>query len=281
MVPPSDASDCGPSRHTGPVGHIGALRGDSPANGASSTIGAVADPDEADRSIFDPPAGPQVRVSRPAGAGPIRGVITDWGGVMTNPIIETVTAWLAADGIDVDSYKNLMRAWVSQAYDGGPDRNPIRALERGECSEAEFEGQLARQLTRRDGAPVVAAGLLTRMFAATAFDEAMHEVMRAARRAGLRTGLLSNSWGAIYPRHLFPDLFDAVVISAEVGMRKPEERIFRLAAEILGLEPAECVFIDDIRDNVAAAQAVGLVGVHHRTATQTKEQLADLLGVAL
>jgi putative hydrolase of the HAD superfamily len=242
----------------------------------------VADPDEADRSIFDPPAGPQVRVSRPAGAArPIRGVITDWGGVMTNPIIETVTAWLAADGIDVDSYKNLMRAWVSQAYDGGPDRNPIRALERGECSEAEFEGQLARQLTRLDGAPVVAAGLLTRMFAATAFDEAMHEVMRAARRAGLRTGLLSNSWGAIYPRHLFPDLFDAVVISAEVGMRKPEERIFRLAAEILGLEPAECVFIDDIRDNVAAAQAVGLVGVHHRTATQTKEQLADLLGVTL
>ena len=126
---------------------------------------------------------------------------------------------------------------------------------------------------------MAAEGLLTRMFAGSAFDEAMHDVMRAARRAGLRTGLLSNSWGASYPRHLFPELFDAVVISAEVGMRKPEERIFRLAAELLGLEPAECVFIDDIADNVTAAQAAGLTGVHHRTAAQTKEQLARLLGV--
>ena len=211
----------------------------------------------------------------------LRGVITDWGGVMTNPIIDTVTAWLEADGIDRDSYKTLMRAWVNQAYDGGPDLNPIRALERGECTEAEFEQQLALQLVRLDGGAVVADGLLARMFAASAFDEGMHEVMRAARRAGLRTGLLSNSWGGSYPRHLFPDLFDAVVISAEVGMRKPEERIFRLAAEVLGLAPDECVFIDDIQDNVAAARAVGLVGVHHRGVQQTKEQLAGLLGVPL
>jgi putative hydrolase of the HAD superfamily len=211
----------------------------------------------------------------------LRGVITDWGGVMTNPIIDTVSAWLEADGIDTGSYKTLMRAWVNQAYDGGPDLNPIRALERGECTEAEFEQQLASQLVRLDGGTVVADGLLTRMFAASAFDEGMHEVMRAARRAGLRTGLLSNSWGASYPRHLFPDLFDAVVISAEVGMRKPEERIFRLAAEVLGLTPDECVFIDDIQDNVAAARAVGLAAVHHRGASQTKQQLADLLGVSL
>jgi putative hydrolase of the HAD superfamily len=220
-------------------------------------------------------------VAEPDEARPIRGVITDWGGVMTNPIIETVMAWLAADGIDADSYQTLMRAWVSQAYEGGPDRNPIFALERGECTDAQFEQQLAEQLVRLDGGAVRAEGLLTRMFAGSAFDEAMHGVIRAARRAGLRTGLLSNSWGDIYPRHLFPELFDAVVISAEVGMRKPEERIFRLAAEVLGLEPAQCVFIDDIRDNVAAAQAVGLVGVHHRTARETRQQLAGLLGMPL
>ncbi|HEY2285218.1 MAG TPA: HAD family phosphatase [Streptosporangiaceae bacterium] len=242
----------------------------------------MAEPDTADRSIFDPPVDPGARaVRRPDPARPLRGVITDWGGVMTNPIIETVTAWLEADGIDRASYVTLMRAWVNQAYDGGPDLNPIRALERGECTEAEFEAQLAAQLVRLDGGTVLADGLLTRMFAATAFDEGMHELMRAARRAGLRTGLLSNSWGAIYPRHLFPELFDAVVISAEVGMRKPEERIFRLAAEVLGLEPEECVFIDDIRDNVAAAEAVGLVGVHHRGIQGTRQQLAELLGVPL
>jgi putative hydrolase of the HAD superfamily len=241
----------------------------------------VAEPDEADRSIFDPPGPYAPAPQQAAEARPLRGVITDWGGVMTNPIVDTVSAWLEADGIDTGSYKTLMRAWVNQAYDGGPDLNPIRALERGECTEAEFEQQLAQQLVRLDGGTVAADGLLARMFAASAFDEGMHEVMRAARRAGLRTGLLSNSWGGSYPRHLFPDLFDAVVISAEVGMRKPEERIFRLAAEVLGLAPDECVFIDDIQDNVAAARAVGLVGVHHRGVQQTKQQLADLLGVPL
>jgi putative hydrolase of the HAD superfamily len=207
-------------------------------------------------------------------------VITDWGGVMTNPLVETVAAWLEADGIDRASYLTVMRAWIAQAYDAGHDANPIRALERGECTEAEFERQLAEQLIRTDGGVVPPHGLLPKMFAASVFDEVMHDLMRAARRAGLQTALLSNSWGDIYPRHLFPELFDAVVISAEVGMRKPEERIFLLATELLGLEPAECVFIDDIQENVAAAQAAGLAGVLHRTAGETTERLADL-GISL
>lgn len=208
-------------------------------------------------------------------------MITDWGGVMTNPLVETVMAWLQADGIDRASYRTVMRAWIAQAYDASHDTNPIRALERGECTEAEFERLLAEQLIRSDGGPVQPDGLLAKMFAASVFDEGMHDLMRAARRAGLHTALLSNSWGDIYPRHLFPELFDAVVISAEVGMRKPEQRIFLLAAELLGLEPAECVFIDDIGENVAAAQAAGLVGVLHRTAGETTEQLTELLGRSL
>jgi putative hydrolase of the HAD superfamily len=211
----------------------------------------------------------------------LRGVITDWGGVMTNPIIESVTAWLEAESIDRASYRTVMRTWVAQAYDAGADTNPIRALERGECTEAEFERQLAEQLVRIDGGAVQPDGLLAKMFAGSVFDQVMHDMIRAARRAGLRTALLSNSWGAIYPRDLFPELFDAVVISAEVGMRKPEERIFLHAAQLLGLEPGKCVFIDDIAENVAAAQAAGLVGVHHRTAQETAERLTELLGITL
>jgi putative hydrolase of the HAD superfamily len=210
----------------------------------------------------------------------LRGVITDWGGVMTNPIIETVTAWLEADGIDRDSYRTVMRAWVAQAYADGDDVSPIRALERGECTEAEFERQLAEQLIRDDGGAVVADGLLARMFAASEYDHLMHDLIRAARQAGLRTGLLSNSWGGGYPRDLFPELFDAVVISAEVGMRKPEPGIFRLAAELLELEPAECVFIDDIEENIRAAESVGLVGVHHRDAAETTARVRELLGIS-
>ena len=246
----------------------------------------MAEPDVSDSSSRTSST-PQQTAESACGPAPdaprkLRGVITDWGGVLTHPLTETVYAWLEADGIDRDSYRTVMRAWVAQAYDAEHNTNPIRALERGECTEAEFEQLLAAELIRVDGGAVPAGGLLARMFAASAFDEAMHELIRAARRAGLRTALLSNSWGDNgYPRHLFPELFDTVVISSEVGMRKPEERIFRLAIERLGLQPAECVFIDDIQENVNAARAAGLVSVWHQTAADTTAQLAELLGISL
>jgi putative hydrolase of the HAD superfamily len=212
----------------------------------------------------------------------LRAVVIDWGGVMTNPLTETVVAWLAADGIDRASYSKVMRAWVTQAYDPDGVSNPIHALERGECTNEEFEQLLAAEITLADGSPVLAAGMLARMFAATVPDEGMYDMLRAVRRAGFRTALLSNSWGGLdYPRELFPELFDVVVISGEQGMRKPEERIFRRATELLGLEPAECVFIDDIEANITAAEAIGMTGIHHHDAVSTKARLSDLLAVPL
>jgi putative hydrolase of the HAD superfamily len=212
----------------------------------------------------------------------LRGVITDWGGVLSAPILTSVRAWIDADGIDWESYRAVMRPWVSQAYgtDGGP--NPIHALERGECSGAEFERILAARLLRLDGAAVVAEGLLGRMFAGLVPVPAMYDTIRALRVAGLRTALLSNSWGCDeYPRADFPGLFDTVVLSGEVGMRKPEPEIFRHAAQTLGLPPEECVFIDDMPANVAAAQACGMTGVLHAEPAATARTLQDLLGVPL
>jgi putative hydrolase of the HAD superfamily len=211
-----------------------------------------------------------------------RGVITDWGGVLTTPILTTVQAWIQADEIDWDSYRTVMRLWVSGAYETNGSPNPIHALERGECSGAEFERILAARLSRIGGGAVVAEGLLQRMFAASVPVPAMYDTVRALRRAGFATALLSNSWGCDeYPRADFPGLFDAVVISGEVGMRKPEERIFTHAAQALGLEPAECVFIDDLEANVAAAVACGMVGVLHTDSAATAAALHDLLGVPL
>jgi putative hydrolase of the HAD superfamily len=210
----------------------------------------------------------------------LRGVITDWGGVMTNPIIDSVDAWLAAEGIERASYTTVMRRWVRQAYTDGPDINPIHALERGECSNAEFEQALASELVRMDGGPVLSAGLLERMFAGSRLDEAMLELFRTLRAGGVPTALLSNSWGFGYPRELFGDLFDAVVISAEVGMRKPEPRIFRHAAQLLGLPPEACIFIDDIEANITAAEELGFTGVLHTAADGTAERVAELLGAA-
>jgi len=214
-----------------------------------------------------------------------RGVITDWGGVLTTPIVTTVRAWIQVEGIDWDSYVAVMRAWIFEAYNqdsqnGG--RNPVHALERGECTGAEFERMLAARLLRVDGGVVAAEGLLERMFAASLPEPAMYDAIRRLRDAGLHTALLSNSWGCReYPREDFPALFDTVVISGEVGMRKPEEEIFLHAAAALGLSPQECVFIDDVEANVAAAQACGMTAVHHTEAGLTTAALRDLLGVHL
>ena len=211
-----------------------------------------------------------------------RGIITDWGSVLTTPILTTVQAWIQADDVDWDSYRTVMRSWVLDAYRQDGERNPIHALERGECTEAEFERMLAAELLRTDGEAVVAEGLLRRMFAASVPVPAMYDTIRAGRGAGFGTALLTNSWGCDeYPRADFPALFDVVVISAEVGMRKPEESIFRHTAHALGLHPQECVFIDDVQANIDAAVACGMTGVLHTDAAATAAALQDLLGVPL
>jgi putative hydrolase of the HAD superfamily len=209
-------------------------------------------------------------------------VITDWGGVMTSPIPETVQAWLDAEDIDRDSYAAVLRPWVAAAYDPAADGNPIHGLERGELPSTEFERVLAGKLVRRDGAQVAPEGLLTRMFAASAPCEPMYGAIASLRAAGLRTCLLSNSWGSDgYPREVFDGMYHAVVISAEVGMRKPEERIFRHAVELIGLAPGECVFIDDMEANVRAAESLGMHGVLHTQPEATTAALGKLFGLSL
>ncbi|MFC5180054.1 HAD family hydrolase [Actinomadura harenae] len=204
-----------------------------------------------------------------------RAVITDWGGVLTSPLDRAVNAWLDADRIDVDGYRTVMRAWVGQAYDG-VGQNPIHGLEDGSLAPAEFERLLAAELRTVDGGPVPAPGLIERMFAEFAPVEEMYALLREVREGGARTALLSNSWGNAYPRERWAGLFDAVVISSEVGLRKPDEAIFRHAVDLLGLAPDECVFIDDIVHNTRAAEALGMHGVHHTTAGGTRAALASL-----
>src|ERR1700690_3097642 len=97
----------------------------------------------------------------------LRGVIIDWAGVLTNPLRGTVRAWVEAEGIDWDSYVACMRSWLDDAYLPDAVDNPVHALERGECSVAEFEQTLASRLLRLDGGTVLAEGLLARMFAAS------------------------------------------------------------------------------------------------------------------
>jgi putative hydrolase of the HAD superfamily len=211
-----------------------------------------------------------------------RGLITDWGGVLTTSIPAAVRAWLDSDDIDPEAYAAALRPWRLAGQDPAGDGNPVHALERGECGSGDFERRLAAMLVRRDGGRVPAEGLLHRMFAASVPCEQMYAAVHALRTAGLQTCMLSNSWGHdAYPREVFDGMFHAVVISADVGMRKPEERIYRHAAELIGLPPDECVFIDDMEANVRAAEAIGMRGIVHTQPEATIARLAGLFGLSL
>ncbi|GAA0982139.1 hypothetical protein GCM10009555_051520 [Acrocarpospora macrocephala] len=209
----------------------------------------------------------------------VEGVLIDWGGVLTTGLQEAIDEWIVADRIDGARYRDVMRELIRHAYEGAADgENTIHALERGEISAAEFERGLATRLLTVDGVPPLADGLLSRMFAGFRPVESMNEMLRRARAAGVKTCLVSNSWANDYPRDDWDALFDAVVISGEVRMRKPEPRIFHHALGLLDLAPDQCVFVDDIEANVVAAQSLGLHGLHHHTPSVTITQLEALTG---
>jgi epoxide hydrolase-like predicted phosphatase len=204
-------------------------------------------------------------------------LVVDYGGVLTNSLQDTMGAWMAADRIDPVRYREVMREWLSDKA----DRNIAQDLERGTISAAEFERQFAAVLAREDGSIPDAEGLLARMFSGFVTAEGMIGVVRRARAAGLKTAMLSNSWGNTYDQDQLAELFDVAVISGEVGLRKPEPEIYRLTAERLGVPTRECVFVDDLPPNVRGAVAVGMVGVHHVDTETTVTELEALFDVEL
>jgi putative hydrolase of the HAD superfamily len=201
---------------------------------------------------------------------PRRGLLVDFGGVLTTDVFASFQAFCEAEGLSPDT--------VAQRFRADPAaRDLLGDLEIGALEEAEFEPRFAALLGIAD-----AEGLIDRLFAGMRPDEAMFGAVRAARAAGVRTGLISNSWGkGRYDRSQFPELFSGWVISGEVGLRKPSPEIYSLGAEAIGLPPAECVFVDDLPGNLKPARELGMATVHHRRAEETIPELERLLGVAL
>lgn len=200
----------------------------------------------------------------------IKALVFDFGGVLTNPVWESFAAFCREQGLDEDTVKRLFREDPGALAD-------LRGLETGELEEAEFERRFADRLGLADS-----EGLIERLFVGMTPLEPMLDAVRAARAAGLRTALLSNSWSVShYDRELLAELFDAAVISAEVGMHKPQPEIYLLVAERLGVEPGECAFIDDLRENCEGAEAVGMTAIRHRDAAETIAKLEQLTSVEL
>jgi FMN phosphatase YigB (HAD superfamily) len=201
--------------------------------------------------------------------------------VLTDGIDTAMRAWSELDDIDYLHFQDAMAEWFGD-FGGFQARfNPVHALERGEMQIPDFELELTRRLTRRDGRPVSADGLVARMFSRFQDAHDMAGLVRRAKGSGLRTALLSNSWGDQYLRDGWQDMFDVVVISGEVGMRKPERRIFEHTVNELGLPAGSCVFVDDHVANIHAAADLGIIGVWHQEYAQTATELEAIFGLEL
>jgi epoxide hydrolase-like predicted phosphatase len=191
---------------------------------------------------------------------PVRAVICDFGGVLTTPLFHAFAAYQEESGIP---YEDVGRALQEIADETG--RHPLYELEKGRISEREF----VRSIEERLG------GARLRGMRETYFDniqpnEPVIELMRALRDRGLRMALLTNNvrewephWRAKLPD--VDDIFEVIVDSAFVGMRKPDPEIYRLTIERLGdgLRPEECLFVDDVEVNCDAAAALGMSVVHY------------------
>lgn len=197
-----------------------------------------------------------------------RGLLVDFGGVLTTNIWTAFDAFCEAEGLEAGTVLSLFR-------DDERALALLRGLEKGEVGDAEFETAFAARL----GDGVEAEGLIGRLFAGLEPETAMLDLVRSAREAGIRTGLISNSWGTgIYDRAPL-EIFDATVISGDVGLHKPQPEIYELGAERIGVAPADCVFVDDLRENVTGAEAVGMTAILHRDPAKTVERVSKLLGL--
>jgi epoxide hydrolase-like predicted phosphatase len=204
----------------------------------------------------------------------IDAILFDYGGVLTGPVTHSIASWLVADAIEPTSFSCTLQAWL---WGDAEDGTPIHRLETGGLSVAQFEVLLAAELHTTDGRAVVAEGILGRLFAGMQPDPAMFALAEELRAAGLKVGLLSNSWAYTYPRARIDALLDPIVISGEVGLRKPHAAIYELALHRLGLPADRVLFIDDAEPNVLGARAMGLHALVHVDHPTTRAALIDLV----
>jgi putative hydrolase of the HAD superfamily len=209
----------------------------------------------------------------------IRAVISDFGGVLTTPLIESFLAYEDESGV---RFEDLGRAMVRAAEKAG--EHPLFELEKGKITEAEFLAAIEAELE----GDVHLGSLRETYFAHLRPNEPMIGYMRELRDRGLRMALLTNNvreWEPLW-RAKLPDIdeiFEVVVDSAFVGMRKPDPAIYRLTLERLGdgLAAEECAFLDDNDVNVQAAAELGMSAVRFHDSEQARAELEAVLAAAV
>jgi putative hydrolase of the HAD superfamily len=209
----------------------------------------------------------------------IEAVISDFGGVITNPLIEGFTRAHAELGIPVEHLGTAMRLAA-----GRHDEPPLWTLERGEITEAAFIGELESILTEVTGEPVELDGYGRRLMEALDPNTLLLDYFRRLRDDhGVRLAVLTNNvreWQPIWrPRFAIDELFELVVDSGFEGTPKPEPEIYARTLERLGLAAQACAFLDDVDVNVEAARELGLHAIHFRDTAQATAELDALLVV--
>jgi putative hydrolase of the HAD superfamily len=199
-----------------------------------------------------------------------KGLLLDFGGVITTDFFDSIDDYCQRLGLPRGRFREVVTTDPT-------GRTLYHRLERGEISQSTFERELAALL----GVP--ARGLIAGLLAGLRPDERVIKAAARARASGVRVGVLSNSWGTEpydpYAGYHLREHYDAVILSGEIGIRKPDPAIYLLAADKLGLPAAACVLVDDVAANLPPAAEVGMATIHHTDSSATIHALERILGL--
>ena len=209
----------------------------------------------------------------------VEAIISDFGGVLTSPLLEGFTGVMESSGISLESLGKAMVAIAERQ-----ESNPLFELETGRMTEAAFMDALSEQLSADHGSDVELDGFGERYFQHLQPNERMIEYMRELRGRGYKMAICTNNvrewearWRAMLP---VDEIFEVVVDSAFVGSRKPEPRIYEITLERLGAAPEMTLFIDDVEVNCEGARKLGIGAVRFRSTEQTIGEIEAALGEA-
>ncbi|MER6165569.1 HAD-IA family hydrolase [Streptomyces violaceorubidus] len=201
-----------------------------------------------------------------------KGLVLDFGGVLTTPLVPAALAFEKRAGLAEGTL-------LTGLYLNPEGIRVTEELERGALTQVQWNEAAGRLLG------IDPENLMGRIFADLRPEPLVIAAAAAARRAGVKVALLSNSVGLtpwnLYDGYEVEEHYDAVVLSEVHGMRKPEPEIFRLALDRLGLTAGECVFVDDTEQHLPPAAELGFATVHAVDPARTVAALEDLLGTPL
>jgi putative hydrolase of the HAD superfamily len=206
----------------------------------------------------------------------IEAVISDFGGVLTSPLLDSFLAFKDHSGISPAAIGQAMAA-ISERH----GNHPLAELETGRTSERAFLDELGRELSAQLEREVEMHGFGERFFEHLDPNEELIGYMRRLRDRGYRLAICTNNvkeweerWRAMLP---VDEIFDVVVVSAFVGTRKPEPRIYEITLDRLGVPPAAALLVDDIEVNCEGARELGIHAIHFRSNEQAIAEIEAAL----